>query len=111
MYRSILNLFNQPHHPKIHCCHAQKIASKTHTQQLLSPAIFCTEEHRLKHFTSSADIAVALLASATCGISGLPFKFRDEEGQEQTVADGAALGRVSFWGDGQWGGLKFFKGA
>lgn len=47
------------------------------------------KEHRLKHFTSSADIAVALLASATCGISGLPFKFRDEEGQEQTVADGA----------------------
>lgn len=47
------------------------------------------KEHRLKHFTNSADLAVALLASATCGISGLPFQFRDEDGQEQTVADGA----------------------
>lgn len=54
----------------------------------------------MKHFTSSADIAVALLASATCGISGLPFKFRDEEGQEQTVADGAALGRGTPRGPG-----------
>lgn len=73
---------------------------------------FFTEEHRLKHFNSSADIAVALLASATCGISGLPFKFRDEEGQEQTVADGAALGPgdPAGTGDGQ-GAAQSLKGA
>jgi len=48
------------------------------------------EEHRLKKFSNSADLAVALLASATCGISGLPFKFQDEDGKEQEVADGAS---------------------
>lgn len=47
------------------------------------------KEHRLKDFSNSADIAIALLASSTCGISGLPFKFHDEEGNEQEVADGA----------------------
>ncbi|CAJ1333172.1 unnamed protein product [Effrenium voratum] len=47
------------------------------------------EEHRLKEFSNSADIAIALLASSTCGISGLPFKFRDEDGIEREVADGA----------------------
>ena len=51
--------------------------------------VFTGKEHRLKDFSNSADIAIALLASSTCGISGLPFKFRDEEGNEQEVADGA----------------------
>lgn len=46
-------------------------------------------EHRLKKFSSTADVAVALLASSTCGISGLPFTFHDEEGEERQVADGA----------------------
>ncbi|CAE7903762.1 PNPLA2 [Symbiodinium necroappetens] len=46
-------------------------------------------EHRLKNFSSTADVAVALLASSTCGISGLPFTFHDEEGEERQVADGA----------------------
>ncbi|CAE7838862.1 PNPLA4 [Symbiodinium sp. CCMP2592] len=46
-------------------------------------------EHRLKNFSSTADVAVALLASSTCGISGLPFTFQDEEGEERQVADGA----------------------
>lgn len=47
------------------------------------------QEHRLKSFSNSSDLAIALLASSTCGISGLPFKFIDEDGQEQEVADGA----------------------
>ena len=74
-------------------------------------------EQRLKNFSSTADVAVALLASlpnqavamlamslcrvpqvfvrdvseasSTCGISGLPFTFQDEEGEERQVADGA----------------------
>ena len=55
-----------------------------------SPKNEMCEEHRLKKFSNSADLAVALLASATCGISGLPFKFQDEDGKEQEVADGAS---------------------
>lgn len=63
------------------------------------------EEHRLTKFSNSADLAVALLASATCGISGLPFKFQDEDGKEQEVADGALalLENVFYFFNEIWG--------
>ena len=38
---------------------------------------------------SLAPVPVATKASSTCGISGLPFTFHDEEGEERQVADGA----------------------
>ncbi|CAE8692220.1 unnamed protein product, partial [Polarella glacialis] len=47
------------------------------------------KERRLKEFTDSADIAIALLASSTCGLSGLPFAYQDEDGKKMTLADGA----------------------
>lgn len=44
---------------------------------------------RVKEFNSSADAVIALLASCSMGISGLPFKYCNEEGREVEVADGA----------------------
>jgi len=46
---------------------------------------------RCKSFSSSSEAAIALLASATMGISGLPFNYTNEEGKEVKVADGALL--------------------
>eukprot|EP00929_Paragymnodinium_shiwhaense_P007892 TRINITY_DN111814_c0_g1_i1.p1 TRINITY_DN111814_c0_g1~~TRINITY_DN111814_c0_g1_i1.p1 ORF type:complete len:642 (+),score=95.73 TRINITY_DN111814_c0_g1_i1:86-2011(+) len=47
------------------------------------------KETRMKEFPDSTAVAIALLASSTCGISGLPFVYKDEDGKEKTVADGA----------------------
>eukprot|EP00933_Yihiella_yeosuensis_P005980 TRINITY_DN11059_c4_g1_i1.p1 TRINITY_DN11059_c4_g1~~TRINITY_DN11059_c4_g1_i1.p1 ORF type:complete len:447 (-),score=78.76 TRINITY_DN11059_c4_g1_i1:147-1319(-) len=57
------------------------------------PGYFCKmmlkgSEKRLKEFSCSSDIAMALLASSTCGISGLPFTMKDEDGKSKQVADG-----------------------
>jgi hypothetical protein len=46
------------------------------------------EEKRCKQFQSTSDIVIALLASSTIGISGLPFTMTDENGKEIVVADG-----------------------
>jgi len=45
-------------------------------------------ETRLTDFKDSTSIAIALLASSTCGISGLPFVYQDASGKQVTVADG-----------------------
>merc|ERR1719331_1385419 len=45
-------------------------------------------EKRCVEFQDSAQLAIALLASATIGISGLPFSMMDENGKEVVVADG-----------------------
>jgi len=44
---------------------------------------------RLKHFGSVSELAVALLASSSMGLSGLPLIWKNEDGREVHVADGA----------------------
>lgn len=45
---------------------------------------------RLRHFKDSAEIATALLASSTLGISGLPFTWRSSQDNHSALfADGA----------------------
>mmetsp|Transcript_1177 Transcript_1177/g.2607 ORF Transcript_1177/g.2607 Transcript_1177/m.2607 type:complete len:696 (-) Transcript_1177:129-2216(-) len=48
-----------------------------------------SRQRRVKQFEKSSDAVIALLASATMGISGLPFKWKNAEGKEVRVADGA----------------------
>lgn len=43
---------------------------------------------RRKHFDKTSDAVIALLASATMGISGLPFNIKNDDGKEVKVADG-----------------------
>jgi hypothetical protein len=44
---------------------------------------------RAHKFQDSGDVVIALLASSTMGISGLPFTMKNAEGKEVKVADGA----------------------
>lgn len=46
-------------------------------------------EERCTDFETSSDIVIALLASSTCGVSGLPFSMEDKDGNAKVVADGA----------------------
>jgi len=63
--------------------------SAEHDQFLGSLLGFRQKERRMSKFNSSADAVIALLASSSMGISGLPFTMKDENGQEVQVADGA----------------------
>lgn len=49
------------------------------------------KQRRMKKFKDSSEAAIALLASSTMGISGLPFEWTDEEGKLVKVADGALM--------------------
>eukprot|EP00440_Ansanella_granifera_P001198 gb/GFBE01001290.1/.p1 GENE.gb/GFBE01001290.1/~~gb/GFBE01001290.1/.p1 ORF type:complete len:131 (+),score=34.71 gb/GFBE01001290.1/:1-393(+) len=64
-------------------------ATKSKLPGYFGKMVLTGHESRLKEFSCSTDIAIALLASSTCGLSGLPFSFKDEDGVEQEVADGA----------------------
>jgi len=63
-------------------------ASDSSLPGLFSKILLTGSEKRCTKFQSTADIVVALLASSTIGISGLPFSMTDENGKEIVVADG-----------------------
>ena len=47
-----------------------------------------TAKRRITAFEDSAHAVLVLLASSTCGISGLPFAWKDADGKDCLVADG-----------------------
>jgi len=47
------------------------------------------EKHKAHKFEDSADVIIALLASSSMGISGMPFVLTNDEGEEVKAADGA----------------------
>lgn len=47
------------------------------------------EQERANQFEDSGDAIIALLASSTMGISGMPFGMTTQDGRQVTVADGA----------------------
>merc|ERR1719151_179241 len=74
-------------HPAFQSGHVEVAISKLGTSaSFMAPF----ESQRVRRFNSSAEVAIALLASSTLGISGLPFSWRSPEDEEATlVADGA----------------------
>jgi len=63
-------------------------ASDSSLPGFFSKIMLTGSEKRCKEFHDTADLAIALLASSTIGISGLPFTMKDEQGKEVVVADG-----------------------
>jgi len=63
-------------------------ASDSSLPGLFSKILLTGQEKRCKQFKNTSDIVIALLASSTIGISGLPFTMKDENGKDIVVADG-----------------------
>lgn len=62
--------------------------AQTGVNMALSALAMQTKASRLKDFADTSEIAVAMLASSSMGISGLPFEMETADGQKKKVADG-----------------------
>lgn len=78
---------------RIEICFSESAEDAGMTKSLVRGVIGSSKEkahlRRMKAFKDSSEAAIALLASSTMGISGLPFIWKNEEGNPVKVADGA----------------------